>query len=67
MGEAGVAVALEAMEGECGCGGGGEGDVACTSADTGEGGFFGVGVVQKGVICSDCDGAVENEDAVGEG
>jgi hypothetical protein len=35
--------------------------------DTGEGGYFGVGVVQKGVICSDCDGAVENEDAVGEG
>jgi hypothetical protein len=35
MGEGGLAVALEAMEGECGCGGGGEGDVASTGADTG--------------------------------
>jgi hypothetical protein len=36
MGEGGVAVALEAMEGECGSGGGGVGDMASTGADTGE-------------------------------
>jgi hypothetical protein len=41
--------------------------MASTGADTGEGGYFGVGIVEKGVVCSDCDGAVENEDAVGEG
>jgi hypothetical protein len=37
MGEGGVAVALEAMEGECGCGEGGEEGVASTGtgADTG--------------------------------
>jgi hypothetical protein len=34
MREGGVAVALEAVKGECGCSGGGEGDVASTGTDT---------------------------------
>jgi hypothetical protein len=41
--------------------------VASTGADTGWRGNLGVGIVEKRVVCSDGDGAVEYEDALGEG